>query len=213
MSERTRVLIAEDHPMFRDALEEAVRSRPDLELVGTAGDGRVAIEKIRRLRPEVALVDMRMPELDGSQVLNAVVRDGLPTRVLFLSTHTESAMVYDLLARGASGYLDKTSSADEVCNAIAAASRGKTVLSETIEGDVLQQIRLRGSANGDTKLTAREHEVLRLVADGLSAPDIAGRLYIEASTVKTHLQNTYEKLGVSDRAAAVAEGMRRGLLE
>jgi two-component system nitrate/nitrite response regulator NarL len=212
MSRRTRVLIAEDHPLFRNALEEAIRGRPDLELVGTAADGRVAIEEIRRLEPEVALVDMRMPELDGGQVLNAVVRDGLPTRVLFLSTHTESAMVFDLLAGGASGYLDKTSSADEVCNAIAAASRGQTVLSSSIEGEVLQQIRLRGGAS-EGRLTAREHEVLRLVADGHSAPEIATRLYIEASTVKTHLQNIYEKLGVSDRAAAVAEGMRRGLLE
>ena len=147
VTERTRVLIADDHPMFRDALVEAVKSRPDLELVGTAEDGRVAIDEIRRLRPEVALVDMRMPELDGSDVLNAVVRDGIPTRVLFLSTHTDSGMVYDLLARGAAGYLDKTASAEEVCNAIAAASRGKTILSDSIEGDVLQQIRIRG-ANG-----------------------------------------------------------------
>ena len=179
MSGRTRVLIADDHPMFRDALVEAVRSRPDLELVGTAEDGRVAIDAIRRLEPEVALVDMRMPELDGSQVLNAVVRDGIPTKVLFLSTHTDSAMVYDLLAAGASGYLDKTSSAEEVCNAIEATSRGETVLSERIEADVLQQIRIRGTeTETDTMLTAREHEVLRLVAGGHSAPDIAERLYI-----------------------------------
>ncbi len=198
--------------MFRGALVEAIRSRPDLELVGTADDGRVAIEEIRRLLPDVALVDMRMPELDGSDVLNAVVRDGIPTRVLFLSTHTQSSMVYDLLARGAAGYLDKGASAEEVCNAIAAASRGETMLTKSIEGDVLHQIRIR-AADTDTKLTAREGEVLRLVADGHSAPDIAARLYIEPSTVKTHLQNVYEKLGVSDRAAAVAEGMRRGLLE
>lgn len=212
MTERTRVLIAEDHPMFRGALAEAIKSRPDLELVGTADNGRVAIEEIRRLQPDVALVDMRMPELDGSQVLNAVVRDGIPTRVLFLSTHTDSGMVYDLLARGAAGYLDKVSSAEEVCNGIAAASRGQTVLTGSIEGNVLQQIHIRG-ADADTKLTAREQEVLRLVADGDSAPDIAARLYIEASTVKSHLHNIYEKLGVSERAAAVAEGMRRGLLE
>ena len=212
MTGRTRVLIADDHPMFRDALVEAVRSRPDLELVGTAVDGREAIEEIRRLRPEVALVDMRMPELDGSEVLNAVVRDGIPTRVLFLSTHTDSGMVYDLLARGAAGYLDKTASAEEVCNAIAAAARGKTLLSENIEGEVLQQIRIRG-ANGEAELTGREQQVLRLVADGQSAPEIATQLFIEPSTVKSHLQNIYEKLGVSERAAAVAEGMRRGLLE
>jgi two-component system nitrate/nitrite response regulator NarL len=121
-------------------------------------------------------------------------------------------MVYDLLARGASGYLDKASSADEVCDAIAAASRGETVLSASIEAEVLQQIRVRAADVG-TKLTPREQEVLRLVAEGESAPDIATRLYIETSTVKTHLQNIYEKLGVSERAAAVAEGMRRGLVE
>ena len=210
--DRTRVLVAEDHPMFRGALVDAIKRRSDLELVGVAEDGRVAIEEIRRLKPEVALVDMRMPELDGAQVLNAVVRDGVPTRVLFLSTHTDSGMVYDLLANGASGYLDKAASAEQVCDAIAAAARGKTVLSESIEGDVLQQIRVRG-AEVDTKLTPREQEVLRLVAGGDSAPDIAERLFIETSTVKTHLQNIYEKLGVSERAAAVAEGMRRGLLE
>jgi two-component system, NarL family, nitrate/nitrite response regulator NarL len=212
MTTRTRVLVAEDHPMFRSALVEAIRTRPELELVGTAEDGRAAIDEIRRLQPEVALVDMRMPELDGSQVLNAVIRDSLPTRVLFLSTHTDSGMVYDLLSRGAVGYLDKTSSAEEVCDAISAAARGKTVLSETIEGDVLQQIRIRGE-DEHTTLTPREQEVLHLVAEGQSAPDIATRLYIEASTVKSHLQNIYEKLGVSERAAAVAEGMRRGLLE
>ncbi len=211
-NERVRVLIAEDHPMFRGALVEAIKSRPDLELVGTADNGRVAIEEIGRLRPDVALVDMRMPELDGSQVLNAIVRDGIPTRVLFLSTHTGSGMIYDLLARGAAGYMDKGSSAEEVCDAIGAASRGQTVLTASIEGDVLQQIRIRG-ADAETKLTAREHEVLRLVAEGHTAPDIATRLYIEPSTVKSHLQNIYGKLGVSERAAAVAEGMRRGLLE
>ena len=209
---RTRVLVAEDHPMFRGALVDAIKRRSDLELVGVAEDGRVAIEEIRRLQPEVALVDMRMPEVDGAQVLNAVVRDGVPTRVLFLSTHTDSGMVFDLLANGASGYLDKAASAEEVCDAIAAAGRGKTVLSESIEGDVLQQIRVRG-ADVETKLTPREQEVLRLVASGDSAPDIADRLFIETSTVKTHLQNIYEKLGVSERAAAVAEGMRRGLVE
>jgi two-component system, NarL family, nitrate/nitrite response regulator NarL len=198
--------------MFRGALVEAIKSRAHLELVGTAEDGRVAIEEIRRVQPEVALVDMRMPELDGAQVLNAVMRDGIPTRVLFLSTHIDSGMIYDLLARGAAGYLDKASSAEEVCDAIAAAARGETVLSGSIEGDVLQQIRIRG-ADVDTKLTPREQEVLRHVAEGDSAPAIATRLFIETSTVKTHLQNIYEKLGVSERAAAVAEGMRRGLLE
>jgi two-component system nitrate/nitrite response regulator NarL len=212
VEERTQVLIADDHPLFRAAVEDAIRGRPDLQLVGTAEDGRVAIEEIRRLQPDVAVLDMRMPDLDGAQVLNAVIRDGTPTRVLFLSTHTESGMVHDLLARGAAGYLDKISSAEEICDAIAAVSRGETVLSQSIEGGVLQQIRLKGG-EPVTKLTPRERDVLRLVAEGHSGPQIAARLYIEPSTVKTHLDNIYEKLGVSERAAAVAEGMRRGLVE
>ena len=212
VSTRTRVLVAEDHPMFRHALMEAVKSRPDLELVGTAENGRVAIEEIRRLEPEVALVDMRMPELDGAQVLNAVVRDKIPTRVLFLSTHTESAKIYDLLARGAVRIPRQDLLGGGGLQRDRGRRAGKTVLSQSIEGDVLQQIRIRAEDTG-TKLTAREQEVLRLVADGHSGPDIAEQLYIEASTVKTHLQHVYEKLGVSERAAAVAEAMRRGLLE
>ncbi len=213
MTERTRVVVADDHPMFRKAVEDAIKGSPDLELVGTADNGRLAIDRIRELRPDVAVVDMRMPELDGSEVLNAVIRDEIPTRMLFLSTHTDSGMVYDLLARGAAGYLDKMSSAGEVCDAIATVARGQVVLTRGLDDAVLQQIRLRGDDGDGIALTAREREVLKLVSDGRSAPEIATRLYIEASTVKTHLQNIYEKLGVSERAAAVAEGMRRGLLE
>jgi two-component system nitrate/nitrite response regulator NarL len=212
VTERVQVFVAEDHPLYLEAVESAIKHRPDLELIGSASDGRLALEEIRRLKPQVAVLDMRMDGFDGSEVLNAIVRDEIPTRVVFLSTYTESGLVYDMLARGAAGYLDKASSSEEICNAISAVSRGQTVLSRTVEGGVLQQIRLRGGEHGIT-LTTREREVLRLVADGMTAPDIAGKLFIEASTVKSHLQNIYEKLGVSERAAAVAEGMRRGLLE
>ena len=155
---------------------------------------------------------MRMPGLDGAQVLNAIVRDGLTTRVLFLSSYTESSMIYDMLANGAAGYLVKSASAEQICAAINAVTRGETVLGGEIRGGVLQQIRLRGDERG-ADLTAREREVLRLVAEGLSATEVGNRLYIEQSTVKSHLKNIYDKLGVSERAAAVAEGMRRGLLE
>jgi len=117
-----------------------------------------------------------------------------------------------MLAKGAAGYLDKSASAEQICAAINAITRGETVLGGEIKGGVLQQIRLRGDEQS-TRLTAREREVLRLVAEGLSAIEVGNRLYIEQSTVKSHLKNIYEKLGVSDRAAAVAEGMRRGLLE
>jgi two-component system nitrate/nitrite response regulator NarL len=212
VADRVEVFVAEDHPLFRSAVMDAIKARPDLELVGTADNGRSALEEIQRLKPDVALLDMRMPDLDGAQVLNAIVREGMATRVVFLSSFAESGVVYDVLAQGAAGYLDKSVSAEQVCDAILAVSRGETVLSDEIEGGVLQQIRLRGN-EGDTKLTAREREVLKLIAEGLSAPEVGARLYIEQSTVKSHLKNIYEKLGVSERAAAVAEGMRRGLLE
>lgn len=212
MKQRIKVFAADDHPLVREAMQHAIKARSDLELVGVAGDGREALAEIRRLEPDIAVLDMRMPELDGSQVLNALVRDGIATRVLFLSTFTEGGLIYDALAAGAAGYIDKVASADEICDAIAAAARGETVLSSRIEAGVLQQIRVRGEEKG-TKLTARELEVLTLISQGLSAPAVARQLYIEPSTVKSHLQNIYEKLGVTERAAAVAEGMRRGHLE
>jgi two-component system nitrate/nitrite response regulator NarL len=212
VTERFQVFVAEDHPLYLEAAENAIAHRPDLELVGSAGNGRRALDEIRRLQPQVALLGMRMSGLDGSEVLTAIVRDQIPTRVLFLSTLTDSELVYDMLARGAAGYIDKASSSQAICDAIAAVGRGEMVLSPTVEGGVLRQIRLR-AAQPAIMLSPREREVLRLVAEGHSASEIAGRLFIEPSTVKSHLQNIYKKLGVSERAAAVAEGMRRGMLE
>jgi two-component system nitrate/nitrite response regulator NarL len=212
MSRRIKVFAADDHPLVQDAMRQTIKSRPELELVGSAGDGRTALDEIRRLEPDVAVLDVRMADLDGGEVLNALVRDGVRTRVLFLSTHTDGSLIYDLLAAGAAGYLDKVASADEICTAISAAARGETVLNSTISAGVFQQIRLR-SEDQDPTLTKREREVLNLTAEGLSASEVATRLFIEQSTVKSHLKSIYSKLGVSDRAAAVAEGMRRGLLE
>jgi two-component system nitrate/nitrite response regulator NarL len=212
MTTRVQVFVAEDHPLYLEAVESAIKHRPDLELVGSAADGRHALDEIRRLQPQVAVLGMRMSGLDGSEVLNAIVRDQIPTRVVFLSTVTESGLVYDMLARGAAGYVDKSSSSEEICSAIIAVSRGEIVLSPSLDGGVLRQIHLR-AAEPAIKVTPREREVLRLVAEGLSASEIASRLFIQPSTVKSHLHNLYGKLGVAERAAAVAEGMRRGLLE
>lgn len=210
---RVSVVIADDHPLFREAMTDAVKARPDLELLASAKDGREALERIRELEPAVAVLDLRMPALDGNQVLNAVQRDGLPTRILFCATATESHVVYDCLAGGAAGYLDKGVEAGAICNAIAAVARGDTVLSDPVQGGVLGEIGRRAPTASAERLTPRELEILRLLADGLSGPQIAEKLIVAPSTVKTHLGNLYEKLGVSDRAAAVAEAMRRGLLE
>jgi two-component system, NarL family, nitrate/nitrite response regulator NarL len=209
---RVRVFVADDHPLVREGLLRAVGEQPGLELVGSAGDGREALEAIRELKPDVALLDVKMPELDGIAVVRAVAREELPTRVVFLSAYVDSAIAYRALAEGAAGFLSKEASSQSICDAIAAAGRGETVLSPEVQSGIADEIRLR-SAPERLSLSARESEVLGLIAKGLSAPDIAKRLHLSPATVKGHLQSLYEKLGVSERAAAVAEAMRRGLLE
>ena len=212
-TERVTVLVADDHPLFRDGIVRAVRERPDLELVAEASDGRDALARIRELHPQVAILDLSLPELDGIDVLDAVRRDGLPTRVLMLSASTEGAIVFQAVSGGASGYLSKSASRDQVCDAAAAVARGETVLGEGLQAGLFDEVRARGVDDARPVLTAREREVLALIAEGLSAPEIGEQLFVSASTVKTHMGHLYEKLGVSDRAACVAEAMRRGLLE
>jgi two-component system nitrate/nitrite response regulator NarL len=209
---RIRVFVADDHPLVRDGLLRAVAERPALEVVGSAGDGRAALDEIRRLVPDVALLDVKMPGLDGIAVVRALTRDAVPTRVVFLSAYVDSAVAYRALAEGAAGFLSKESPAEAVCDAIVAADRGETVMSPEVQGGIAEEIRLR-AAPERIALSAREQEVLGLIAEGLSAPDIAKQLHLSPATVKGHLHSLYEKLGVSERAAAVAEGMRRGLLE
>jgi two-component system nitrate/nitrite response regulator NarL len=196
----------------REGLLRAVGEQPALELVGSAGNGREALEQIRRVQPDVALLDVKMPELDGIAVVRAVTRDALPTRIVFLSAYVDSAVAYRALAEGAAGFLSKEASATAVCDAIVAAARGETVLSPEVQSGIAEEIRMR-AAPERLNLSARENEVLVLIADGLSAPDIARLLHLSPATVKGHLHSLYEKLGVKERAAAVAEAMRRGLLE
>ena len=210
---RVPVVVADDHPLFREGIERAVRERPDLELVGSAADGREALAHIRELAPQVAVLDLRLPGLDGLQVLNAVTRDNLPTRVLILSASGDAELVYRAVQGGAAGYFRKEADRQAILDAIAAVARGSTVIDPALQAGVFDQIRVRSAAEERPILTAREREVLALMAEGHSGPQIADRLIIALPTVKTHQARLYEKLGVSDRAAAVAEAMRRGLLE
>lgn len=212
-SERVTVIVADDHPIYREGIVRAISERPDLELVGEAADGREALEQIQRLNPEVAVLDIRMPGLDGTQVLSAMRRDGVETEVLFISAFMEPELAYKTVAAGARGYLSKESSRQEVCEAIITIARGGTALAAEAQAGIAQQIQERERSGGRPQLTDREQEVLRLVAEGFSAPDIAKQIHLSTTTVKSHLHSLYEKLGVSDRAAAVAEAMRRGMLE
>jgi two-component system nitrate/nitrite response regulator NarL len=209
---RLRIIVADDHPLYRKAAIEAVKGRAALEYVGSAADGREALAAIRREAPDVAVVDIQMPELDGLGVLNAVTRDGLATRVLLLTADVSAAGAYAAIGAGAAGYLLKDIDTDALCDAIVAVGRGETVMAASVQSAVAQEIRTR-SVQERPVLTPREQEILVLIADGLSAPSIAERIVLSPATVRTHLQHLYEKLGVSDRAAAVAEAMRRGMIE
>lgn len=209
---RLTILIADDHPVYRQGLERAITERPDLDLVGSTADGRQALERIHELEPDVAVVDVRMPGLDGLKIVSAVQRDGLRTRVMLLTGYEDSGAAYKALAEGAAGYVSKASDHTELCDSIAAAGRGETVIAPQFAAGIATEIQLRETSERPA-LTARESEVLRLLAEGRTSARIGEELHLSEATVKTHLHNLYEKLGVSDRAAAVATAMRWGLLE
>jgi two-component system nitrate/nitrite response regulator NarL len=206
------VLVADDHPVYREGIVRAVRERPELELVGEVASGREALAAIQALAPAVAVLDMKMPDLDGRQVLTAIKRDGLATKVVFVSAYVDSEVVYAAIGGGARGYLSKDATRQQICDAIAAVARGGTVFAAEVQTGLAHEIQLR-STDDTILLTPREREILALTAQGFLAPEIGRRLFLSPATVKTHLQRLYGKLGVSDRAAAVAEAMRRGLLE
>src|SRR5581483_4903444 len=211
-SQRIRVVVADDHPLYRDGVVRALSASGQVEVVAEAGDGREALPAIGEHRPDVALLDHRLPALDGVAVTHAVQRDRLPTRVLLVSAFTDSGVVYKALESGAAGFLPKEARRDQIVDAVLACARGENVIPAEIASGLVAEIRMRRSTDAPV-LTDRERQILTLIADGKSLPAIARELFLGVTTVKTHVQHLYEKLGVSDRAAAVAVAMRRGLLE
>jgi two-component system, NarL family, nitrate/nitrite response regulator NarL len=211
MESRTTVVVADDHPLYRAGVVDAIAERDDLEVVAECSGGRDAVDQILALRPDVALLDMRMRDLDGVAVLDEITRAGSRTRVVFLSAYEDGEVVHGALTAGAVGYLSKETDRAEICDAIASAVDGDIVVSPNLPGVLVEYLHRRSDTT-KPRLGGRELEVLRLTADGLSAPEIAEALGIGATTVKTHLQRVYRKLDVSDRAAMVARALRLGLL-
>jgi two-component system nitrate/nitrite response regulator NarL len=209
---KVRVIIADDHPLYREGVVRALAATGQVEVVAEAADGRTALTEIERHKPDVAVLDYKLPELDGLQVTHAVVRDGLPTRVLLLSAFTDSGIVYKALETGVSGYLPKEARREQIGDAVLACARGENVVPPEVASGLVSEIRLRATDNAPA-LTERERQILKAIAQGKSLPQIAGELFLGVTTVKTHVQHLYEKLGVSDRAAAVAEAMRRSVIE
>ncbi|MEU9134026.1 response regulator transcription factor [Kitasatospora sp. NPDC048540] len=212
MKEKTTVLLADDHPLYREGLRRALGQTDRFEVVAEAGTGREALDAIKEHEPVVAVIDLTMPDLDGIAVVHAVARDGLPTRVLLLTAHDDSDLLYRAIQEGAAGYVIKDAPRDKIIQAIAQVARGQTVIPEELAGALAGEIRSRTDSDAPL-LSDREREVLQLFSEGMSIPDVANQLFLAPSTVKSHTQRLYNKLGVSDRAAAVAEAMRRGLLE
>src|SRR5437588_9375942 len=190
-----RVYIADDHPLYRDGLRRALSEHPGLTVIGEAADGRTALEQIRSLTPDVAVLDFHMPELDATQVLAAVTREQLPTLGVVVSGDLDGESVYRAVASGARGYLPKHLSRDEVRDAVAAVAHGETVLPGELQGSLMAAVR-RHHPDAGAPLTKREREVLQLIAEGATTPQIAARLHVSAATIRSHIQHLYDKLDV-----------------
>jgi two-component system nitrate/nitrite response regulator NarL len=208
-----RITIADDHPVYREGVARLIRQRRDLQLTAECANGEEALAAIKTTRPDVALLDVRLPGHSGIDVLKQVRANGkLDTHVVMLSAFDDPETVYEAIAAGAEGYLVKDATRDEICDALVAVAHGQTVLPPAIQAGLVGEIRHQAQAP-QTLLTSREHEVLKSAAGGHQTRAIARELFISEATVKTHLNHIYEKLGVSDRVSAVAEAMRRGLLD
>jgi two-component system, NarL family, nitrate/nitrite response regulator NarL len=211
-SKRVTVVVADDHPLYREGVVRALSACGQVEILAETEDGHATLDTIRKLEPDVALLDYKLPQLDGVAIANAVVRDQLRTRVLLVSAFTDSGVVYQALETGVAGFVSKEARREQIVDAVLACARGENVVPPDIAAGLVSEIRLRRTDDRPV-LTPREQEILRLISDGRSLPEIATELFLGLTTVKTHVQHLYEKLGVSDRAAAVASAMRRGLIE
>lgn len=203
-----RLLVVDDHPVVRDGLVGMVNTDPDIEVVGEASDGTEAVNMARAFTPDLILMDLRMPGTDGVTAIRELARLQVPSRVLVLTTHDTDADVLPAIEAGATGYLLKDAPRDELLGAVHDASRGHAVLAPSVASRLVDRVRTPEAS----QLSPRELEVLALVADGITNKRAARQLHLSEATVKTHLLTIYAKLDVNDRAAAVAEGFRRGLL-
>jgi DNA-binding NarL/FixJ family response regulator len=203
-----RILIADDHPIVRNGLRGAFAGEPDIEVAGEAADGAAAVEQAVRLGVDVVLMDLRMPGMSGVQAIAALRERAPAIRVLVVTTFDSEADVLPAIEAGATGYLLKDATPDELLRAVHAAHAGESTLAPSVVGQLMGRVR-RPSGPA---LSKRELEVLRHVADGAANREVARRLFISEASVKTHLLHIYDKLGVRDRAAAVGEAYRRGLL-
>ncbi len=208
MSEPIKILISDDHPIVRAGLRGVLSNQPDFEVVGEADNGAEAVALTERLKPNVVLMDLRMPEMDGVTAIGKIKADHPEVHILVLTTYDSDADILPAIETGATGYLLKDSPRDELFEAIRAAAQGRPLLAPTVAARLME--RMRGPA--EEALSTREIEVLNLVAKGANNREIASQLFITEATVKTHLLHVFGKLGVSDRTAAVMKALEKGIL-
>ncbi|MCX7520737.1 response regulator transcription factor [Microbacterium sp. STN6] len=211
-----RVLVVDDHPVVRSGIAGLLASADDITVVGEAGDGEEAVRRAKELTPDLVLMDLRMPRLDGAEATAAITASLPHTRVLILTTYETDDHILGAIEAGASGYLLKAAPAEEILAGVRSVVGGQTVLAPAIAAKLVQRVRSTSESTAAgaerPRLSARELDVLRLVADGLSNPEIGRRLFIGEATVKTHLLHVFEKLGVGDRTRAVTLALELGLL-
>ncbi|MFE4666615.1 response regulator [Streptomyces sp. NPDC056716] len=205
------LLVVDDHPVVRDGLRGMFDSAPGFTVLGEAADGVRAVEQALALDPDVILMDLRMPGGGGVAAIAELTRRGARAKILVLTTYDTDSDTLPAIEAGATGYLLKDAPRDELFTAVRAAAQGRTVLSPAVASRLVCAVRTPG-AGGKEPLSAREREVLALVAKGTPNREIARTLFISEATVKTHLTHLYAKLGVKDRAAAVAVAYDRGIL-
>jgi DNA-binding NarL/FixJ family response regulator len=208
VSEEIRILITDDHPVVRAGLGGMISGEPDFEVVGEAGDGKEAVAMTGELKPHVVLMDLRMPEMDGVTAIGHIKAEYPDVQILVLTTYESDADILRAIETGATGYLLKDTPREELFGAIRLVAEGKSPLAPGVATRLMQ--RMRGSE--EEGLSTREIEVLELVARGTSNKDIAKELWVSETTVKSHMLHIFDKLGVTDRTAAVTAALKRGII-
>ena len=205
----TTVVLADDQRVVREGLATLLGLLPEIEVVGTASDGEEAIELVERLRPDVVLMDLRMPRCDGVAATRRLRERGSTTHVVVLTTYVDDRSVVEALRAGARGFLTKDAGAEEIERAITAVARGDAAIDPAVQHHLVDAVASRPEL--PSGLTPREAEVLSLIAQGLSNTEIATRLVVSEATVKSHINHVFTKTGVRDRAQAVAYAYQNGL--
>lgn len=203
-----RLLIVDDHPVVRAGLRGMLSGQPDFEVLGEAANGAEAVAMTRKLHPNVVLMDLRMPEMDGVTAIGQIKAKDPDVQVIVLTTYDSDSDILPAIESGATGYLLKDAPREELFQAIRAAAQGKPLLTSAIAARLMERMR----SPAVEALSSREIEVLNLVAKGASNKEIAGQLYITEATVKSHLLRIFGKLGVADRTAAVTRALEQGIL-